>query len=148
MPEPVKFEGTTPILRVADLAVSLDYYVRVLGFQVRWEAPGFVCVARDRCSLFLCEGDQGHPGSWVWIGVEDAAALFAEYLASGAVIRHPPTNYDWAYEMQIADPDGNVLRMGSDSRDNEPLGEFLDMKGNRWSPQLDGKWLLVPGTQT
>ena len=27
----------------------------------------------------LSEGDQGNPGSWVWIGVEDADALFNQY---------------------------------------------------------------------
>jgi hypothetical protein len=27
-----------------------------------------------------------------------------------------PTNYSWAVEMQIEDPDGNVLRLGSEPR--------------------------------
>jgi hypothetical protein len=28
----------------------------------------------------------------------------------------PPTRYTWALKMQIEDPDGNVLRMGSDPK--------------------------------
>jgi hypothetical protein len=88
----------------------------------------------------LSEGDQGHAGTWVWIGVEDAAALFEEYRRSGAKIRHLPTNYPWAYEMQVEDLDGNVLRMGSDSIENKPVGEWLDMKGQRWLPLADGGW--------
>jgi catechol 2,3-dioxygenase-like lactoylglutathione lyase family enzyme len=127
-----RFEGVTPIFRVRNLAASLDYYVRVLGFKVDWEYHGIASVSRDRCGIFLCEGDQGNPGTWVWIGVEDAEALFHEYSAQGATIRHPPTNYKWAYEMQIADPDGNVLRMGSEPKPDQPFGEWLDMRGDRW----------------
>lgn len=112
MPE-VQFEGVNPILRVESLAASIQYYVRVLGFVLQWEAPDFACVARGKCHLFLAERDQGHPGSWVWIGVTDASALHEEYLASGAKIRNPPMNYPWAWEMQVEDLDGNVLRMGS-----------------------------------
>jgi hypothetical protein len=70
----------------------------------------------------------------VWIGVEDAAALWEEYKAKGAKIRHPPTNYAWAYEMQVEDLDGNVLRMGSETKENEPYGEWLDMDGKTWPP--------------
>jgi len=94
-------------------------------------------VSRDKCHLFLSQGDQGHVGSWVWIGVEDATALFEEYQRTGAKIRHPPTNYQWAYEMQVEDIDGNVLRLGSEPKENESFGEWLDMNGKNWPPMTD-----------
>lgn len=115
-----------------DLSASLDYYARALGFKVDWRYPYFASVSRGKCHLFLSEGDQGHPGAWVWIGVSDAAALLEEYRRTGARIRHVPTNYSWAYEMQVEDIDGNVLRLGSDPKENEPAGEWLDMDGQRW----------------
>ncbi len=34
----------------------------------------------------------------------------------GVGIRLPPTNYSWALEMQVEDPDGNVLRLGSEPK--------------------------------
>jgi hypothetical protein len=34
-----------------------------------------------------------------------------------------PSNYSWAMEMQIEDPDGHVLRFGTDPDHDEP---FLD----------------------
>lgn len=136
----VGFEGMTPILRVTDLNASIAYYTGVLGFEVDWKNAIFAAVSRDKCHLFLSEGDQGKPGSWVWIGVEDVDALHAEYQSVGAKIRHLPTNYTWAREMQVEDPDGNILRMGSETREGEPTGEWLDMDGVRWVPTGDGGW--------
>ena len=131
----VKFEGGNPIFRVQSVAASIDYYTRVRGFKLQWSAPvGFACVSRDRFHLFLCEGDQGHFGTWVWVGVTDAGALHEQYRAAGARVRHPPTNYYWAYEMQVEDLDGNVLRMGSEPIAGQPFGEWLDMDGVAWPP--------------
>lgn len=129
------FGGATPIFCVSSLAASIRYYVEALGFKLNWEGPGlFASVSRDRCSIFLCERDQGHPGAWTWIGVKDTDSLAVEYRVKGARIRHAPTNYPWAYEMQVEDPDGNVLRCGSDSKKGQPFGPFLDMHGRLWPP--------------
>jgi hypothetical protein len=50
----------TPILRVADTAASIHYYVTALGFHLDWQDPrvGFTSVSRGKCQLFLCRGDQ------------------------------------------------------------------------------------------
>ena len=129
----MQFESVAPILRVQQIARSLDYYVRVLGFTIDWQIEArFASVSRDECVVFLSVGDQGRPGAWVWIGVSDVETLHSEYVAVGAKVRHPPTNYSWALEMQIEDPDGNVLRMGSEAKPDEPFGEWLDMDGKKW----------------
>ena len=133
------FGSAAPIFPVTSLQASIEYYVKALGFKLdwQWQDPGvFASVSRDRCCLFLCQGDQGHPGTWVWIGVNDAESLALEYRKTGAKFRHPPTNYPWAYEMQVEDPDGNVLRFGSDPKKDEPFGPFLDMHGRLWPPSL------------
>ncbi len=140
-----QFEGVTPIVRVRSLAASIDYYVKVLGFKVDWGGSEgfFASVSRDRCHIFLSQGDQGNPGAWVWIGVGNAAALFKEYRASGAKVRHPPTNYEWTYEIQVEDLDGNVLRMGSEPKADQPIGEWLDMRGDIWVKTPEGGWNRV-----
>jgi catechol 2,3-dioxygenase-like lactoylglutathione lyase family enzyme len=103
------------------MARSVRYYVDVLGFtNAEWGGEDFTLVSRDGAGLYLSQGDQGSPGTWAWLGVEDAAALYAEYSASGATIRHPPRNFPWAYELQVEDPDGHVLRFGSEPRDDLP----------------------------
>ena len=66
-----------------------------------------------------------------------------EYKAKGARIRHPPTNYEWACEMQVEDPDGNILRIGSDPKENQPVGEWLDMRGRRWIKSPEGGWTQI-----
>lgn len=117
----MRTECIIPILRVADLSASLRYYVRILGFTVDWggdEGSEMASVSRDGHAIMLCQGGQGHPGTWVWIGVEDIAPLFEQYRGRGASIRQEPVDRPWAREMQIEDPDGHVLRFGS-----EPKGE-------------------------
>jgi predicted enzyme related to lactoylglutathione lyase len=130
----VGFDGVNPILRVQNLPASIDYYIHKLGFKIDWQSPWMASVSRGRCHIFLSEGDQGNPGSWVYIGVEDADALFNEYQTKGVKVRHPPTNYEWTYEMQVEDIDGNVLRLGSEPKAGQPFGEWLDMHGKRWPP--------------
>jgi predicted enzyme related to lactoylglutathione lyase len=78
-------------------------------------------VSRDDAGIYLSEGDKGHAGTWVWIGVEDVARLYEEYTESGATILHKPMNFPWAYEMKIQDPDGHVLRFGSEPREDIPF---------------------------
>ena len=117
-----RFERADPILSVADMSISVRYYVDVLGFEnAEWGSSEFTCVTRDDASIYLSQGDQGGPGTWVWIGVEDVEMLYEEYTASGATIRHPPQNYPWAYEMKVEDPDGHVLRFGSDPKSDLPF---------------------------
>jgi predicted lactoylglutathione lyase len=57
----------------------------------------------------------------VWVGVEDVALLYEEYRKSGAKILHEPKNHLWAYEMKVEDPDGHVLRFGSEPRNDIPI---------------------------
>jgi catechol 2,3-dioxygenase-like lactoylglutathione lyase family enzyme len=114
----VTFERANPILRVANLQRSLRYYVDVLGFtNAEWGGDDFTCVSRDGADIYLSEGDQGQPGTWVWVGVSDVRALHEEFKSTGATILHPPEGFPWACEMKVGDPDGHVLRFGSDPED-------------------------------
>jgi predicted lactoylglutathione lyase len=117
-------ENLTPILRVEDLEASRRYYIETLGFSLDWDAGTMISVSRDRKSIMLCEGAQGQTGVWLWVGAEDADAFFTEFLAKGAYIRSPPQNFSWAYEFQVEDPDGHVLRFGSEPKPGPADGVF------------------------
>lgn len=138
---PVEFGRATPILRVADMETSLAWYRDQLGFTIKWQTPVFTGLARGEMSLMLALDDQGHAGTWVYVGVDDADALHLELRARGVAIRQPPVNFPWgAREMQVCDPDGHVLRFGSDAGPGEPMGDWLDGAGGRWVLQPDGSW--------
>ncbi|HSY34573.1 MAG TPA: VOC family protein [Acidobacteriaceae bacterium] len=116
-----------PIFRVANLATSLDYYTRILGFTIPWQMPHYASIKRGTCSLMLCEGGQGNPGTWIWAAVSDADALYEEWTASGANILQGPTNFPWgSREIQILDPDNHRLRFAADLKPGEPMGHFID----------------------
>ena len=115
------FDCLTPILHVKDVRASIDHYVNVLGFKKDWEwenPPTFASVSRDHVSIFFCQGAQGNAGTWMSIFVDDVDELHEEYKKSGATIRQPPTNFPWGMrEMNIEDPDGHRLRMGTETHD-------------------------------
>jgi predicted enzyme related to lactoylglutathione lyase len=145
----IRFEGMVPIFPVADLDVSIDYYTRVLGFRIEFFQKGIIAsIARGKCELFLTEGDQGNAPSWAFAGVSSVDKLLAEIEPRGARIRQPPTNYPWGYEVQVEDPDGNVLRFGSEQQKGLPLGPWRDMRGDLWGPPEQGRWpRLTPPRQ-
>lgn len=140
-PPVTEMGSARPILRVARLDESVRYYVDVLGFALRWRAGSVAEVRRGEAALMLCEGDQGQPGTWLWIAVGDADALHDELRARDARIRVPPTNYPWgSREVHVTDPDGHVLRFGSDLREGEAMGAWIDGAGVRWLPLPEGGW--------
>ena len=105
-------EEVIPILHVQDATAALAWYGR-LGFAKQWEHrfdpgfPAFVEVARGRVRLFLSEhkGD-ARPDTLIYLRVRDVDAVAAEF---GAQAKDAP----WAREIELRDPDGNRLRVGT-----------------------------------
>ena len=116
-----RVERINPYLEVKNLAASMRYYSEVLGFDIYIEVPTLGIMTRDGHQIHLIprEGEL-NPGR-VWIGVEDIAPLHKSYLSRGAAIRKKPTNYSWAYQMEVGDLDGNILIFGSGPLDGVPF---------------------------
>ncbi len=107
-----------PILSVADMQRSLRFYVDLLGFKnAEWGDDDFTCVSRDECNILLCRGSQGNPGTWIYVGVDNARKAFDFLSSRDATIRKGLTKYPWALEFNVVDPDGHVLRIGSEPWD-------------------------------
>jgi predicted enzyme related to lactoylglutathione lyase len=113
----VFFENSQPILRIENMEASLRFYVDQLGFEnAAWGTSEFTSVNRDKAGIYLCQGGQGRGKAWIWIGVDDVEKLLQEYTEGGVKLLMPPTNFPWAQEMHIEDPDGNVIRFGSEPK--------------------------------
>ncbi|MFF0885362.1 glyoxalase superfamily protein [Streptomyces sp. NPDC003456] len=105
-------EDVIPVLRVEDAAAAVAWYER-LGFSRQWEhrfepgLPAFVEVSRGEMRLFLSEhlGD-ARPDTLVCLRVRDVDAVAREF---GVPVDDAP----WAREIELRDPDGNRLRIGT-----------------------------------
>jgi catechol 2,3-dioxygenase-like lactoylglutathione lyase family enzyme len=105
-------ELLVPIFRVADGEAAANWYER-LGFTVDGvhrsapELPRYMYLRRGDVWLHLSEhlGD-AHPGTVVYFYVDDVDGIADEFCAT---VRTQP----WAREVELTDPDGNRLRIGT-----------------------------------
>lgn len=107
-------EEIIPIFHVKDAGAAVDWYER-LGFVKQWEHrfqldfPAFVEVARGRVRIFLSEHEgDARPNTLIYLWVRDVDAVAVEF---GVQVREVP----WAREIELQDPDGNRLRVGTPS---------------------------------
>lgn len=105
-------EEVIPVLRVEDAAAAVAWYGR-LGFVKQWEhrfepgLPAFVEVARRGVRLFLSEHEgDARPDTLVHLRVRDVEAVAAEFAVRVADV-------PWGREVELRDPDGNRLRIGT-----------------------------------
>jgi catechol 2,3-dioxygenase-like lactoylglutathione lyase family enzyme len=108
-------EHIFPVLGVVNLTQSVHFYTETLGFHTDWLGDGVGSVSRDGNTLMLSE--EAIRGGCVWIGLVDDS-LFDVYVSRGVTVRREPRNYSWAYEMKIEDPNGNILWLGTEPKEN------------------------------
>ena len=92
-------------------------YTEILQFEKFWDwgdPPDFGCVAFGDVQLFLCQGGQGQPGTWLYLMIDGVDDYFNEIKQRGADILLEPTDMPWGLrEMQVRDLEGHVLRIGT-----------------------------------
>ena len=122
---PAEITAVHPVLMARDVTVSLAFYAR-LGFGAVFlddpAAPRYAVVRRGPVELHLQWAD---PSQWAHAGDRpayrfptDVEALYAEFLAAGAVGPGPrggpyakPASTPWGTrEFHVRDPGGNVLQ--------------------------------------
>lgn len=112
----MNFHTTVPILYSNDVLKSLEYYTDVLGFDCKWDwgsPPTFGGVSKDGVQIFFCEKEQGNPGTWLSIMLDDVDEYYEKIKAKGAIILAPPESMTWGIrEMLVQDHDGHCIRFG------------------------------------
>lgn len=105
-------EQVIPILRVKLATAAVAWYQR-LGFRQEWEHrfgpsfPAFVSIARGKVRLFLSEHEgDARPDTLIYLRLTDVTSIAREFRVE---VESAP----WADEVELRDPDGNRLRIGT-----------------------------------
>jgi len=118
----------SPFFIVADLKISISFYVDMLGFAVRFigpdDDPYWCIVGRDNISIMLkaitpdvkpIPNHTRHPwASWdAYISTKEPDLLYEEYYSKGvSFIKAIQNNSDNLRGFEIEDADGYVLFFG------------------------------------
>jgi len=109
---------------VDDVAASVDFYTRFLGFEVLTNFPAFADVARGNLRLLLsgpmssaaramADGEKPTPGGWnrIHLIVDDIEAEVARLKAAGAPFRNEILSGPGGKQVLLRDPSGNVVEL-------------------------------------
>lgn len=132
----MEWSKLVPEFTVSDFAESLEFYTKILGFEVMFSRPGFVYLEFEGSQLML---EEFHPDGWNVAGLEkpygrgmniqiecsDANELRGRILRSARPIcreiedvwRDTGGMVTGSREFLVRDPDGYLLRF------SEHLGE-------------------------
>lgn len=116
--------------QVADVARSVTFYTRHLGFALRHQQlPAFANVSLGGVQLLLSgpgasgsrpmpDGRIQGPGGWnrIVLRVEDLAGLVAELKNAGLRFRNEMEVGPGGRQIQIEDPDGNPIELFEPAR--------------------------------
>lgn len=121
----VLLTGVSPVLLVADLQRSVDYFSDRLGFEchVFGDPPNFATAARDAAVILIAVSDEPErlvphwqivDKMWdAYIRVDDVDAIYAEVKARGAGIDYTIYNAPHGFrEFGVQDPDGHDIAFG------------------------------------
>lgn len=115
----------TPVFFTTDIPATLVYYREKLGFEClgTWhDPPVYAIVARDHQAIhFRCAAPPAaNPDKYgeelldAYVHVEDADALYAEYVARGVEFTRELGNMPWqSREFVVKDCDGRLLAFGA-----------------------------------
>lgn len=112
-----------PVLQVADVTRSADFYHDKLGFTVNgtWgDGPEFAIIQRGEVTIALdrSRDDAPVPVNQYWaayVYVDDADAVFAEFTAKGVeIVRGPEDSFYRMREIDVRDPDGHIIAFAHD----------------------------------
>jgi uncharacterized glyoxalase superfamily protein PhnB len=115
----VNLRAICPIFQVSNLERGIQFYTRVMGFELAWtwgDPPDRASLCRDAVEITL-EVEANPILSHAYIQVEGVDEYFTRVTSAGAKVVYPLA--DRVYGMRdgrVADPDGNHLGLG------QPIG--------------------------
>ena len=119
----MSFENISPMIRVSDYARAKAFYMDVLGFdtlvnEAGEPEPGFGIFRAGNAQLFLHSWD-GPGETWenwrAYVYVTDLDAFVARLMEKEQPFKGPEVTWYGMREVEVTDPDGNVLCFARDA---------------------------------
>jgi catechol 2,3-dioxygenase-like lactoylglutathione lyase family enzyme len=122
------FRFSVPVLRVRDVAETVAWYRRHLGFTAEAFPDGapheFAILERDGVQLLVRKAFSARPHNdehsgwdlYIWVDGVDLTRLEASFALAGSVVRPLSPMGTSVAELEIRDPDGYVLCIGGPTR--------------------------------
>ncbi len=116
----MKIERNHYVLAVHSLAVSAEFYQRVLGFEETFNDGNWSFVKRDNCMIMLGEcrdatpaRDLGDHSYFAYLVVDDADEFYERCRAKKADITSGISDKPWKMrEFGLRTPDGHRIMIG------------------------------------
>ena len=104
-----------PIFQVTNLERAIDFYTRVMGFELGWTAGNpadRASFCRDSVEITV-EVEPIPARGQVYLQVSGIDAYFASVVAGGAKVKLPLGDRPYGMrDGRVVDPDGNELHLG------------------------------------
>lgn len=114
--------SSIPVLRVSDYPRARAFWTDVLGFELAEEAgdpvAGFGILSSGRATVFLSawDGPEAPYERWrAYFHTTDLGAVAARLHDAGVSFKGPTRTQYEMDEIEVADPDGNVVCFGQDA---------------------------------
>ena len=118
----VTLTSSIPVMRVSDYPRARAFYEGVLGFAVLEEAGdpvigfGIYRLGAARVFLTAWDGPEAAYDRWrAYFHTDDLPAIEARLKAAEATYKGPTRTFYNMDEIEVSDPDGNVLCFGTDA---------------------------------
>jgi len=114
----MKMNRLIPMLPVKSMPASVDFYCRLLGFEVesRNDSWGWAMLRFDNCRLMLDQSINAHPGQFrdgiLYLYPEDIVEYHKQVRKNGLEAPDLTVTFYGLTEFRINDPDGNRLWIG------------------------------------
>jgi len=114
----MKMTRLIPMLPVRSMPASVDFYCKMLGFEVekRNDGWGWAMLRFDECRLMLDQSINAHTGlpreSTLYLYPEDVVEYHRQVRENGLGVPDLDVTFYGITEFRINDPDGNRLWIG------------------------------------
>ena len=111
------FRSIAPVLQVKDLDGSIDFWKRVMAFDVAWiaggEPPNIASFCRDQIHLMVRVEKKPLPCD-IYIELDDIDPYFERVKSAGAKVVYGVADREYGMrDGRVQDPDGNQISLGS-----------------------------------